>query len=66
MMKYRRICITRCGYAVVPGNTDEAAMDYAVQNLNEHDFDWEKVNADLIRDGEIIEVCNADGSVTQE
>ena len=32
--------------------------------MNERDFDWEPVNADLIAAGEVIEPCEADGSVT--
>lgn len=60
--QYRRICIQRCGYATVPGNTDEAALAYAAENLDDSDFDWEPVTGDLIRDGgEIVEVCGPNG-----
>lgn len=62
-MQYRRICIQRSGYATVPGNTDEEALQNA-EKLTEHDFDWESISPDLIREeGEVIEVCKPDGTV---
>ena len=55
--QYRRVCIQRSGYAVVPGDTDEEAIENAAK-LGEHDFDWEPVTPDLVQDeGEVIEVC---------
>ncbi len=48
MYKYRRIRITRSGYATVPGKTDEEALQNA-RNLKEDDFDWERVEPSLIK-----------------
>lgn len=57
MQQYRRVCIQRYGYAVVPGNTDREALENATR-LKTGDFDWEDVTPDLIREeGEIVEVC---------
>lgn len=63
--QYRRVCITRSGYAIVPGDTDEEALENAAK-LNESDFDWERVNNDLIKDGEIVEICEPDGTVSEK
>lgn len=43
----RRVCITRAGYAVIPANSDEKALEKA-KTLNVSDFDWEPVNANMI------------------
>lgn len=58
--QYRRIMVTRCGYATVPANSDEEAIA-AAQTLSEHDFDWEPVNSDLLADAEVIEVVGPNG-----
>ena len=51
----RRICVMRAGYAVVPGNSDEEALENA-KNLKEDDFDWEPVNSDMIEaEAEVVE-----------
>lgn len=61
---HRRICIQRCGYAIVPGATDQEALDYARDHLTASDFDWEPVTADLIREeAEVIEACGPCGEV---
>ena len=61
--RYRRICVQRSGYAVVPGDTDEEALANA-RSLGERDFDWEPVGPDLIgATAEIVEACGPDGSV---
>lgn len=58
---YRRVAVTRTGYAVVPGATDEEALLNAA-DLSEGDFDWEPMGADLIRDtAEIVEPCGPNG-----
>ena len=43
----RRVCVMRAGYAVVPGDTDEEALENA-KTLKEDDFDWEPVNSVMI------------------
>lgn len=61
VQQYRRICVRRFGYAIVPGNTDEEAIENAA-NLRSGDFDWEPVTPDLIREeGEVIEACGPSG-----
>lgn len=63
--EYRRICIQRSGYAVVPGNTDEEAMENA-KNLKDSDFDWEPVTPDLIETtAEVVETCGANGELLE-
>lgn len=57
--EYRRVCITISGYAIVPGNDEEALEN--VKKLSKHDFDWEKVDADVLADATIIEACGPDG-----
>ncbi len=60
-MKYRRICLKRTGYAIVPGDTDEEALENAAR-LSASDFDWEPVDGDLIREeAEVIEACGPNG-----
>ena len=60
-MGYKRICITRRGYAIVPGDTDEEAVA-AAKNLDEHDFEWERVDPMLIEsEAEIVEDCDVLG-----
>lgn len=55
--EYRRVCVTRCGYAIVPGNTDEEAINNAAA-LDESSFDWEPMDADMIRDTvSVVEAC---------
>ena len=62
-MRYRRVMITRCGYAVVPGCTDQEALENAM-TLGTADFDWERVDSDLIEETcVVIEICNEDGSI---
>lgn len=57
VQQYRRVCIQRSGYAVVPGNTDQEALENAAR-LKAGDFGWEDVTPDLIHEeGEIVEVC---------
>lgn len=63
--QYRRVCITRSGYAIVPGDTDEEALENATK-LSQSDFDWESVDADMIREGEIVEICEPDGTVSEK
>lgn len=59
---YRRVCVSRQGYAIVPGNTDAEALAKAAQ-LSESDFDWERVDSDMIEtSAEVIAVCDADGN----
>lgn len=58
--QYRRVCVTRCGYAVVPGATDEEATENAME-LRESDYDWKPVNSEL--PVEVVEACGPDGSV---
>lgn len=62
-MKYRRVMITRCGYAVVPGDTDQEALENA-KDLRADDFDWERVDSNLIEGTcEVVEVCNEDEGI---
>lgn len=62
-MQHYRICITRCGYATVAGNTEDEALRNA-KNLDANDFDWESVNPDLIKHtAEIVEPCGPNGEV---
>lgn len=63
--QYRRVCITRSGYAIVPGDTDEEALENAAK-LSQSDFDWESVDSNLIKDGEIVEICEPDGTVSEK
>ena len=59
--QYRRICVQRSGYAVVPGDTDEEALENA-KDLTADDFDWESVTPDLIQEeAEVLEVCGENG-----
>lgn len=44
-----RVCITRNGYAMVPGNTPEE-IKKAAMALSEDDFAWEPVDRDMIED----------------
>lgn len=62
VQQYRRVMITRCGYAVVPGNTDEEALD-AVKELTEKDFNWERVDQGVLENADVIEVCGPNGEV---
>lgn len=62
---YHRVCLTRCGYAVVPGATEDEVRRNAL-DLSVHDFDWEPVTADLVEDElEILETCGPDGQLIQ-
>lgn len=64
--QYRRVCITRAGYAVVPGDTDEEAVENA-KKLGENGFDWEPVDAVMIGDeAEVLEVCGPNGEPIPE
>lgn len=59
--QYRRICVQRSGYAVVPGDTDEEALENA-KGLKAEDFDWEPVTPDLIQEeAEVLEACGENG-----
>lgn len=58
--EYRRVCITISGYAVVPGNTDEEALENA-KKLSKNDFDWEPVKEDVLADATVIETCGPNG-----
>lgn len=50
-----RIHITRSGYAVVSGETEGQALENA-KMLREGDFDWERIDSDMIDDSaEIVE-----------
>lgn len=63
MSQYRRVCISINGYAVVPGDTDEEAIENAAK-LSKADFDWEPVKPDLIREAAtVMEVCGPNGEV---
>lgn len=62
-MKHYRICITRLGYAVVAGRTEEDALKNA-ENLSANDIDWEPFSAEMLQDAEIVEECNEDGSIS--
>lgn len=65
--QYRRICIQRSGYAIVPANSDEEAIAYAAENLTKSDFDWEPVNKDMIEAGAIVvEVCIPNGEDVEQ
>ena len=65
-MQHRRICVQRSGYAIVPGNTDEEALENA-KKLTASDFDWESVTAELIQDEcEVIEVIRPNNEEVQE
>ncbi len=58
--QYRRICVQRSGYANVPGDTDEEAIENA-KKLREGDFDWESVAPDMIQDtAEVVEILGPD------
>lgn len=60
-MEYYRVCVTRAGYATVQGNTEEE-IEAAVSKLSEHDFDWEPLSAEMLRDEmEIIEKVGPNG-----
>ena len=62
-MKHRRVMITRCGYAVVPADSDAIALENA-KKLGEESFDWEPVNSALIEETcEVIEACNEYGGI---
>ena len=56
-MKYKRVCIQLCGYAIVEGDTDEETM-VNVQKLNKSDFDWEAFGPEVLADAKIVEDCN--------
>lgn len=59
--QYRRISVCRTGYAVVPGNTDDEAIENAT-GLGASDFDWEPVDAAMIRaEAEVVETVNEHG-----
>lgn len=50
-----RVCVTRCGYAVIEAPDENTALEKAA-SLSEHDFDWEKVDHSLISDtAEVVE-----------
>lgn len=64
---YRRICVQRSGYAVVPGNTDEEALAYAAEHLSENDFDWEPVNLYMIQQtAKVVDECGPCGESLEE
>lgn len=59
--QYRRVCVSRCGYAVVPGDTDEEAIENA-KNLRASDFDWESVDSGMIEaSASVVEGCGPNG-----
>lgn len=61
---HRRVCVSRMGWAIVPGDTDEAALEYAKNNLTASDFDWEPVNPSMLADAlEIVEACGPNGEI---
>lgn len=51
--KQWRICVTRMGFAVLPGDTPEEALK-AAADLNAGDFDWESVTPELIEDTAVV------------
>lgn len=57
------MCISSCGYAVVPGDTDEEAIENA-KNLRVSDFDWEAVDSGMIEvSASVVEACGSNGEV---
>lgn len=61
MPPYRRVRISRDGYAVVPGDTDGQAIENA-KKLSESDFDWEPVDRDMVETtATVVEVCGSNG-----
>lgn len=58
--KYHRICIQRCGYAIVPGDTPKESLANAGK-LKEHDIDWEPFSPALMDDAEVVESCGPNG-----
>lgn len=60
---HRRVCVMRAGYAVVPGTTDEEALENA-KKLKADDFEWEPVTPELVEtDAEVVEACDEHGGV---
>lgn len=60
-MKYHRVCIQLFGYAVVPGDTVEEALENA-KKLTRSDFDFEDVTEDVLEGATVIEECTELGS----
>ena len=63
--EYRRIMVMRCGYATVPANTDEEAIQAGMRLTREEDWDWESVFSAVSceKNLEVVETCNEDGSI---
>lgn len=60
MKKHKRVCVQICGYAIVPGDTDEEVLENTKQ-LSKNDIDWEPFNEDVLSCAEIIEDCGPTG-----
>ena len=55
MKEYRRICVSRNGYAMVEASSDDEALSKAA-SMQEDDFDWEPVDQDLLLSAEVVDV----------
>lgn len=55
MGKLYRVAITISGYADISARSDDEALA-KVKNLSKSDFDWEKVDNDVLEDASIIDV----------
>ena len=58
MKVYRRVMVTRYGFAQVPAETDEQALE-AVRELRVSDFDWGSLDTD---DAEVVDVLDEHGN----
>lgn len=54
--EYRRVMVALYGYAIVPGNTDEEALENTGR-LTRDDFDWECFGSGVLEAAEVIETC---------
>lgn len=54
--EFRRVMVTRNGWAVVPAMTDGEARK-AIKQLGESDFDWEPMDNGFLDDVEVMEEC---------
>lgn len=60
MHRYARVAISISGYAIVGGETDDAILE-AVQSMGKDDFDWERVDSDVLADATIVDYCGPNG-----
>lgn len=58
MQEYRRVMVKRYGFAEIPPDSDEEALE-KVKSIGSNEFDWGSMDAD---DAEVVDVLDENGN----